>query len=442
MKKMTVFRAVFIATALLLSLHATPAYAVPALPHAFFGSVTVNGAPAPDGTQVSATISSGTVITNVQNPVTTVGGSYGINSPYLLVQGDIPNGATITFHVTNANGMATGGTATFEAGGGPTVKNLSVTITAPSGAGGGGGGGGAPAPTIEATVFGVTTSIKVDSQGIVQETVTFTSPDGRMTLTIPKGTKALDKNGNPLTTLTININTSPPAPPTGTNIIGLAYSFGPDGATFAPPITLTWSYDPNTLPSGVAEQDLVIAYYDAAAGTWVELPGTINTTNHTITAQVSHFATFAIIGKAKPAAFSLIRLSSLAISPTTVAPSEKVNISVSVANTGNLNGSYIVVLNINGVKEAEQSVTVAAGSSQTVSFSVAKEKAGSYSVTVDGLSGSFTVVAPTTPTTPTTPPTTPTTPTPSFNWLLVGGIIAAVIVVGLIVFFIARRRSY
>jgi hypothetical protein len=274
-----------------------------------------------------------------------------------------------------------------------------------------------------------------------------------MTLTIPAGTKALDKNGNPLTTFTININTSPPAPPTGTNIIGLAYNFGPDGATFAPPITLTWSYDPNTLPSGVAEQDLVIAYYDVAAGTWVELPGTVNTTNDTITTPVSHFTVFAIIGKAKPAAFSLISLSSLVISPTTVAPGEKVNISVSVANTGNLSGNFTVVLNINGVKEVEQSVTVAAGSSQTVSFSVAREKAGSYNVTIGGLNGSFTVApapapapAPTpTPTpapSPTPTPPTPPTPTPQpINWPLIGGIIGGVIVVGLLIFFLARRRT-
>jgi hypothetical protein len=422
MKKMTVF----IALVLLLFLFTTPAYAVPALPHAFYGSVTLNNAAAPNRTQVSATVSGRTVITNAQNPVTTAGGSYGINSPYLLVQGDIPDGATITFHVTNTNGTATGGTATFQAGGGPTQNNLSVTIRAPSGDG---GGGGAPAPTTVVTsLFGTAGSFKIDSAGIVQTTVTATSADGNLTITIPQGTKALDKNGNPLTTLTTNINTSPPPPPAGANIIALAYTFGPDGATFNPPITLTWSYDPGALPAGVAEEDLVIAYYDVTTGTWVELQGVVDAANNRITASVSHFTTFAIIGTAKPAAFSL---SSLAISPTTVAPSEKVNISVSMANTGNLNGSYTVVLNINGVKEVEQSVTVAAGSSQTVSFSVAREKAGSYSVTIGGLNGSFTV-APAPSPTPTPQPT---------NWPLIGGIIGGVIVVVLLIFFLVRRRA-
>jgi len=116
------------ALALSVLILAAPVYAeaLPQLPHAFYGSVTINGAPAPDGTQISATVSSGTVITNSQNPVATAGDSYGISSLYLLVQGDIPDGATITFYV---NGVSTGQTATFESGGGPTEEDLSVNIT-------------------------------------------------------------------------------------------------------------------------------------------------------------------------------------------------------------------------------------------------------------------------------------------------------------------------
>ena len=92
-----------------------------------------------------------------------------------------------------------------------------------------------------------------------------------------------------------------------------------------------------------------------------------------------------------PAAFSV---SSLAVEPTGVKPGEAVAVSIVVANTGGESGSYTVVLKINGVKEAEETVTVAAGESQDVSFSVTREEAASYAVTVDGLSGSFTVVAP------------------------------------------------
>ncbi len=96
-------------------------------------------------------------------------------------------------------------------------------------------------------------------------------------------------------------------------------------------------------------------------------------------------------GGPAPAAFSV---SDLSIQPAEVQPNEIVTITVSVANTGGTEGSYSVVLNINGAKEAEKSVTIAAGSSQDVSFSVTREDAGSYSVSVAGLSRSFTVVAP------------------------------------------------
>ena len=444
---------IFIVLAFLLVLCATPVYAVPSLPHAFYGSVTLNGSQAPDGTQVSATVDSGSVITNAQNPTTTVGGSYGVDSPHLLVQGDISNGATITFYV---NGVSTGQTATFEAGGGPTEKNLTVTIPT--------GDGVDVAPpagptTVEANLFGGTVEFSIDSEGVIQETIEATSEDGNLTITILEDTIALDKDGDPLDSLEAAIDESPPSPPEGANIIGLAYDFGPDGATFDPPITLKYTYDPAEVPEGVAEEDLVIAYYDEDAGEWVECECTCDPGTHCITASVTHFTTFATIAPAPPVAFSL---SNLIVQPAEVQPKEAVTITVSVANTGGREGRHTVVLKINGVKEAEKRVTVAAGTSQSVDFSVTREDAGTYSVVVDGLSGVFTVVAPVIappPPAPVPPPPAPP-PAPSApviapppapappppapappNWPLIGAIIVATIVVGLLIFFLIRRRT-
>ncbi len=122
--------AIFIAVSLLLLLSAAPVLAqggIPKLPHAFYGTVTINSHSAPDGTQISATVDQGEVLTTAQNPVETVNGNYGIDGLHLLVQGyDIPDGATITFYV---NGTAVDDTATFQAGGGPTEMDLSVNIT-------------------------------------------------------------------------------------------------------------------------------------------------------------------------------------------------------------------------------------------------------------------------------------------------------------------------
>jgi len=435
MRKITIF----ILLVFLLVFGAAPVSAnsgMPSLPHAFYGSVDINGSPAPDGTQVSATVDNGTVIPT-QNPVTTEGGSYGIVGPHLLVQGDITPGATITFLVTNANGTAVGGTYTpFVAGGGPTEMNLSVNIEAPPYVppAGGGGGGGTPTYYTQTSLFGTEESFRISSSGKVMETIEATSADGNLTITILKDTICLDKDGDRLGSLEAAIDESPPAPPEDARIIGLPYDFGPAGATFDPAITLTVSYDPEALPEDVAEEDLVIAYYDEALGEWVELSSTVDSENNTITALVSHFTTLAIIGAVKapppspePAAFTLTLAG---ISPAEVAPGDEVTIAVSVANTGGTEGSYTVALKINGVKEAEKSVTVAAGDSKQVSFTAAKDEPGTYSVMVGGLTGSFTVTAPAPP-----PPPAPT------NWPLIGGIIiiGGVIVAVLLIFFLRRR---
>jgi len=382
---------IFIAVAILLVFYAVPAYAVPALPHAFYGTVEINGTLASDGTQVSATVDGGSVITNAYNPTTTVDGSYGVgDSPYLLVQGDITPGAIITFHVTNADGTATGGTDTFIAGGGPDEKILSVTIAEPAPSGG--AGGAPPAqPPVETNLFGIEGEFEISDDGEVQETIEATSADGMLTLTIPEGTIALDKDGDPLETLESAVDESPPDPPEDAHVVGLAYDFGPDGATFDPAITLTWSYDPDSLPEGVAEGNLVIAYYDESADEWVEMDSEVDTESNSIMASVSHFTTFTILGTTEVAAFALTLVD---IAPTEVAPGEEVNITVSVANTGTKEGSYTVVLEINGGKETEKTVTVPAGKSELVSFTATREQPGKYNVMLGGLGGSFIVVAP------------------------------------------------
>jgi len=299
---------------------------------------------------------------------------------------------------------------------------------------------------IDTNLFGTETRFRISKTGEILKTIEATSEDGMFTITIPKNTIALDKDGKRLKELLAAVDESPPGPPEDAHIIGLAYDFGPAGATFEPAITLTWSYN----PADIAEEDLVIAYYDEATGEWVELEGcVVDTENNTITAPFSHFNTFAVIGvvpvveeeivlpppPSAPAAFSLTGLS---VTPVEVLTGEAVTITVPVANTGGTEGSYTVVLKINGVKEAEKSVTIAAGSSEMVTFSVTREEVGSYTVTVDGLSASFAVVVveevEKVPAVPAKPP--------GVNWPLIGGIIAAVVVVGLFGFFRLRRRAY
>jgi len=110
-----------------LLLCAIPAYAdTPALPHAFYGTLTIEGSPAPIGTVVTAKVGG----VQCGSITTTVAGQYGGSGafdPKLTVTGDIATGATISFFV---GGIDTLQTYPFSPGG-VTELNLSVGDTTP-----------------------------------------------------------------------------------------------------------------------------------------------------------------------------------------------------------------------------------------------------------------------------------------------------------------------
>ena len=303
---------------------------------------------------------------------------------------------------------------------------------------------GAEAPTryyLTTDLFGETSKWRISSSGRLLEAVDITSEDGEKTIYIAKGTYCRDEDGDRLRKLIIEVDENPPPPPGDAYIIGSAYDFTPGGATFEPPIKTAVRYDPADIPKGVAEEGLVVAYYDEDTGKWLECESTCDPETHCIMTSICHFTCFAIIGvitplpPPAPAAFTV---SKLIISPAEIDIGQSVTITTIVANTGGETGTYEVALKINGVVEDTKEVTVHAGFSKEVTFTTVKNVAGSYSVDVNGLSGSFTVkVAP-----PVTPqPVPPTPPAKPFNWPLVGGIIGGVVIVGLAIFFLVRRRA-
>ncbi len=104
---------------------------VPPPPHAFYGTVTINGSPAPVGTRVEAM--GDNVITGTQyNPIyTTVSGRYGFaeaTRPKLIVTGFILDGTVISFYV---NGVLSSQTAEWHSGE-ATEINLSITSSNPT----------------------------------------------------------------------------------------------------------------------------------------------------------------------------------------------------------------------------------------------------------------------------------------------------------------------
>ncbi|TRZ47888.1 MAG: hypothetical protein D4S01_11370, partial [Dehalococcoidia bacterium] len=317
-----------------------------------------------------------------------------------------------------------------------------------------GGGGSPPTPSPPASLPPPgTTDISnlVTAGGVFTQSIIIQSADGACQLAIDKGTVGLTSDGQPISEISILNMETPPPLPEDSNVIGLVYDFGPDGATFDPPIFLTFTYDERLIPPGAAEADLVPVMWDEETGGWVALElWIVDPETNTITGLIRHFTPSSILAYIRPVAFTT---SDMLIIPTEVNTGETVNIFVSVTNTGGQPGSYEATLKINGVAEASSKVTIAAGDSALVSFSTTKDTAGTYLLEIDGISGSFTVKerpeAPPTVTPPTvTPPAvTPPTPTPPitptpFNWPVTGGIIAGLAAMAGLVYFLLIHRRY
>lgn len=138
----------------------------------------------------------------------------------------------------------------------------------------------------------------MSASGVVLEPIHYVILGGEGALDVGNGTTAL-LGGQPLQSITAaEISAELPAPPAEAYVIGYGYDFGPTGATFTPPIILKLKYDPSQVPAGVDASKLVIAYYDTTAKIWAGLPSTVDTVNHTVTAEISHLTMFAVYAPA------------------------------------------------------------------------------------------------------------------------------------------------
>ncbi|MBI2919120.1 MAG: PKD domain-containing protein [Chloroflexi bacterium] len=153
-------------------------------------------------------------------------------------------------------------------------------------------------PNVSLTGLTSPTGVTVDTAGVVQANATVTDNSGKGKLDVAQGTRLRTRNGAPLTELTAApLAAAPPqAPPQ--NTVVLAIDYGPDGADFNPPLTVTMTYDPATLPAGVRENKLQIALWDGA--NWLKLNSTVNTQAKTITAKLPHFTVVGILGEQEP----------------------------------------------------------------------------------------------------------------------------------------------
>jgi hypothetical protein len=222
--------------------------------------------------------------------------------------------------------------------------------------------------------------------------------DGLLRLVFPIGSRGQTSEGWGLSYITLT-----PVPqveqnlpiPEGAATIGLTYKLGPGGATFSPPITLTMLYKDEQIPPKIREQDLVITRWDAENEKWVALEDcAVDGEQNTITASLSRFSIYTIMGYTPKPAPAIFSLNTPKIIPSKANPGQTIIISATVTNSGDSPGAYTATLKVNNSLVDNQKIILSAGASQDIVFSTLKEQPGKYIVDINGMSGEFTVEQP------------------------------------------------
>jgi len=370
------------------------AYAVPALlgkpyPRDTVPPVIASFSPASGGSITGTSIAVSASYTDATSGVSPATVKIWLDNVDVTAGASVTN-STVSYAATVATGVHTARVSVKDKMNNEAVQTWSFTVSAATTTDTTGNAPAAPATT---TLAPGTTSLTgvVSSTGVFLQRAVARSDDALCTLNINQGTKGLTSDGRSLSQITIVKMTNPPSPPAQSSVIGLVYNFGPDGTTFDPPATLTFSYSPSQLPPGFSPNNLTVAMWDSVSSQWIYLESTVDTESGTVNARVSHFTSFTVLTRQPQASFTI---SGLSVSPGEVAAKGNVNVSVVVTNTGDMSGTYDVPLKIDNVLVETRKVTLSAGGRETVAFTIARDAAGTYTVNIGGLTGTFKVKAP------------------------------------------------
>jgi hypothetical protein len=193
----------------------------------------------------------------------------------------------------------------------------------------------------------------------------------------------------------------PPVPENYQAIVVLNVT--PADAEFNRDIFLTLGLNQTQLPANIL--NLTMAYYDDVNGLWetldYEAGGPSGVAELTLSAPINHFSIYAVLAEVAPTPPAHFVASGLNIDPSVekiwesvtfvTKTGETVTITANVANDGGQSGTYTVALKLNGETVDAKIVTIGAGQSKPVSFTVSGLDYGQYEVEVAGLTDTFTV---------------------------------------------------
>lgn len=323
----------------------------------------------------------------------------------------------------------------------------------PLAGGGGGGGGTIPSPPgtttttvthdLQVVLEGEKLAIRVSADGTVQETSRIADRTETFLVDIGQGTKITADGKVPdrieLTQDTENLDELAGIPQ-NTVALSLVYkltAYSGDvplpGINFDPYVIITISYDPKDLPDNTFPP-YIITFDDA--GNFERLSPPVGSLQELgkVVAVAYHASYFAVVAEAAPPPPPLpahFQVSNLVITPGLANTGQPVYISADISNDGQLSGSYEVHLVIDGIVRGIKEITVAQKSITTVTFEVTDLAAGEHRVNIAGLNGSFRIAS-----IAVSPPVGT-----QVDWPLIDLIVGAILVAGLIVTFLAVRRS-
>jgi len=287
-----------------------------------------------------------------------------------------------------------------------------VTVRSRPTPGGGGGGGGRAPCYLDIDMLGNITRVEITctTSRTLEDKV---APDfnGTNFLEIDYGTTVIcNELGEAPEALMMRVANQSPPVPDGSALVGPAYNFTGNygykwlkycsGVAFGQNVTIVLDYDPNEVPESTTS--LAMAYYDTELGIWVSLSPDIGRVAEVgkATGQTNRFSTVAVIAELAPT----LTPASFVGSALNIAQSPQVwknifvgvtgkdvTITANVANNGGQEGTYTAELKLNGKRIDAKEVTLAAGQSQQVTFTLYGMDYGQYEVEVAGLSGEFTV---------------------------------------------------
>ena len=250
-------------------------------------------------------------------------------------------------------------------------------------------------PIFSATMLGQTSMRATNAAGALTNSMIASSKDGNLTIELARGTKIL-RNGVRVLSIDANQVDSPPASD-GLEVI-VAYEFSPAGTVFNPAPRVTVKYDADKLPENVL--GVALARYNDSSKSWEELPAQgVASIGGPVNGAVDHFSKIGVVAKLAPLPEKTVNtnlkprfiIDKLMLSPAVLNAGEFARVQVSVANDGNTEGTYPLILKMDGKQIASREVTLAPGQETAVSFAIRDAAPGKHLIEVAEQKGSFKV---------------------------------------------------